>query len=217
MRSKITILLVEDRMAEVHLFKTLLHGISTRYEIIEAQSLAEAIGVLNGQNLPDCILLDLNLGDSQGLKTFEAVQLCNRAIPILIYSGIYDQALAQEAIKAGAIWYVLKGRTTREALDLHIQNAILAKQLENQKEERLRTLDKAREVAAQQLQGLAQHLVACASCRRIKDESLPVDSGEDELARWFALDIYLSNHGVELTHTICPACRPEIVLDAIKP
>ena len=59
----------------------------------------------------DLVLLDLSLPDSEGLETFLRMQ--NRAppdLPIVVLTGMDDEALAVETVQRGAQDYLVKGR-----------------------------------------------------------------------------------------------------------
>ncbi len=58
----------------------------------------------------DAIILDLGLPDSQGIGTFEKMQVAARKVPILILTAFKDDALALEAVRRGAQDYLIKGK-----------------------------------------------------------------------------------------------------------
>ena len=64
----------------------------------------------------DVVLLDLALPDSQGMETFVEVRAQAPRIPIVILSGDDNDALAIEALRAGAQDYLPKKRAGSEAL-----------------------------------------------------------------------------------------------------
>jgi DNA-binding NarL/FixJ family response regulator len=58
----------------------------------------------------DCVLLDLNLPDSNGIETFRAVHAAAKPVPIVIYSGRDDErGLIDLLIGEGAEGYIHKG------------------------------------------------------------------------------------------------------------
>src|SRR5688572_10544786 len=72
----------------------------------------------------DVILLDLSLPDSQGIDTFTTVRAQARNMPILILTGLDDQTLALQAVKAGAQDYIVKGQLAGHLLPRAIRYAI---------------------------------------------------------------------------------------------
>ena len=71
----------------------------------------------------DIILLDLSLPDSMGLANFKYI-LKYYNVPIIIYTGLTDESVKNEALKYGAMDYLIKGKTTNEALKESILNSI---------------------------------------------------------------------------------------------
>src|SRR5574341_95062 len=58
----------------------------------------------------DLVLLDLSLPDSHGLETFETVQCHAPDIPVVVLTGLDDEAKANQAVRKGAQDYLVKGR-----------------------------------------------------------------------------------------------------------
>lgn len=87
-------------------------------------SLREALGSL-AVDVPDCILLDLGLPDSQGLDTLGTVLEAAPGVPIVVLTGTEEDELADQALLAGAQDFLEKpllkpdslGRSLRHALD----------------------------------------------------------------------------------------------------
>lgn len=80
----------------------------------------------------DVILLDLHLPDGRGLETFLNVQAQTRLIPILILTGLDDQTLAVQAVKAGAQDYLIKGEVTGGLLARAARYAIERQRLQTE-------------------------------------------------------------------------------------
>jgi two-component system response regulator DevR len=67
---------------------------------------------------PDVLLLDLRLGDDDGL---DICALLHRRLPgmqILVFTAFGDELLLREALRAGAVGYVLKETSTRDLPDV---------------------------------------------------------------------------------------------------
>ncbi len=88
-----------------------------------AADLATALAVLREERYA-AILLDLNLADSEGLLTLDAVQGAADRAPILIISPPEDETTARSAVKWGARDYAIKGRLDFRPLSRTIQNLI---------------------------------------------------------------------------------------------
>ena len=101
------ILLVEDSEDFATLIGAHLRRAFADLPIVRLERLAQCQDEL-GKNDYSVILLDLNLPDSSGLKTLEAVLSTNRRTPIVVLTGVEDETLAVEAVRIGAQDYILK-------------------------------------------------------------------------------------------------------------
>lgn len=113
----VNILIVEDNSGDFELIKLMLETNQNnygKYDTFHAKYLSEAFDIVTGNNI-DLILLDLNLPDSNGIKTLERM-LRYGAIPIIVMTGLEDVALALEAIKHGAQDYITKGNVDNDRL-----------------------------------------------------------------------------------------------------
>jgi DNA-binding NarL/FixJ family response regulator len=66
--------------------------------------------------VPDVVLLDLNIIDSNGMDTFERVLTIFPKSAIIILSGMDDQNMALEIVKNGAQDYILKSDLNNKVL-----------------------------------------------------------------------------------------------------
>ncbi|MCM1984918.1 sensor histidine kinase [Lyngbya confervoides] len=133
------LLLVEDNRADAYLLRKLLVQ-ETQIQLTHCEDLRAALHSLD-QHCFDAILLDLSLPDSSGLETVKAIQQANPETPILVLTGLDDEAVAIAALREGAQDYLPKGELQRSWLIRAIHYAI----------ERQQNLD--------QLQHLNQELV----------------------------------------------------------
>ena len=97
----------------------------------------------------ECILLDLGLPDSQGIETFLQIQEFAPHVPVVILAGAVDDALAFEAVRAGAQDYLEKANVNAYSLTRVILFAI----------ERVRSRSSLRDYS-QQLESEASSLIA---------------------------------------------------------
>jgi CheY-like chemotaxis protein len=108
----IKILLVEDNAGDARLVREMLTdgGVSpsTVFDLTHVQRLNEALSSVN-RNLFDIILLDLSLPDGQGLDTVDRMRNATLDIPIVVMSGLNDEAIAVKAVQTGAQDYLVKG------------------------------------------------------------------------------------------------------------
>ncbi len=72
----------------------------------------------------DLVLLDLNLPDSEGLRTLETVSEQGDETPIVVLTGLRDQQVGVRAIQRGAEDFLVKDEVTSELLVRTIHHAI---------------------------------------------------------------------------------------------
>ena len=126
----IKILLVEDNDADAHLTQDILAEWSIeQFDITHVTCLSEALIHLAHERF-DAVLLDLSLPDGYGLPTLRQMQAANPTIPIIVLSGVSDQALALQAVQNGAQDYLVKGQGQPEFLARSIRYAIERKRAE---------------------------------------------------------------------------------------
>jgi len=104
-----TLLLVEDNPADAELVKDMLEGPGTAsaYKVRHVARLSEAERILRTEPV-EIVLLDLRLPDASGVECVHALLEISRAIPIVVLSGLSDEALALTCIDAGAQDYLSK-------------------------------------------------------------------------------------------------------------
>jgi DNA-binding NarL/FixJ family response regulator len=81
----------------------------------EAESVSETLSGLEGTQ-PDLLLLDLCLGDGDGLELIKAVRAQHEKLGILILSQLDEALYAERALRAGAHGYIMKERATEDVL-----------------------------------------------------------------------------------------------------
>lgn len=124
MQSGLRILLVEDDQEFADILRIRLKkDADPPLEITCIPTLNQALETLN-KTTWDLILLDLMLPDSSGIQTFTAVRSQARHAPIVIMSGIDDDAVAIEAVRSGAEDYLIKGEIHSRFLLRIIHHAI---------------------------------------------------------------------------------------------
>lgn len=72
----------------------------------------------------DVILLDLNLLDIDGVASVAALAAEAPMTPIIVYSGMENRKLKEEALMYGAKQYLIKGREDSRSLRRAIDNVI---------------------------------------------------------------------------------------------
>jgi PAS domain S-box-containing protein len=122
---QIKILLVEDNPADADLLQEFLvaDSINIQWDITPVELRQDALQCLSEQDF-DIVLLDLSLPDSQGLSTLTRLQEVAFETPMIVMTGLNDQALALEAVRLGAQDYLVKDQITPQLLVRSIQYAI---------------------------------------------------------------------------------------------
>src|SRR6202048_1735319 len=72
----------------------------------------------------DIVLLDLGLRDTHGLESVRRAHAAAPGIPLIVLTGMDDEALAAEAMKEGAQDYLIKGQIENRALPRALRHAI---------------------------------------------------------------------------------------------
>lgn len=108
------ILIVEDNPTDRELLRFLLEScFPDKPDFLEAGTLQEAVIHLGHEEVA-LIILDLQLPDSTGRTTFEAIYQLYPSIPIIVMTHNKDRELALDMIKAGAADYLLKDYTNED-------------------------------------------------------------------------------------------------------
>jgi serine phosphatase RsbU (regulator of sigma subunit) len=118
---QVRILLVEDDDGDALLTSELLDEAGAAVSLQRARSLAEAELLVSGAA---CVLLDLGLPDSQDLYGLGRLLAREPAVAIVVLTGIADEHLGQQAVRAGAQDYLVKGEVTGDMLHRVIRYAI---------------------------------------------------------------------------------------------
>ncbi len=121
---EIRILLVEDNPVDARLVRLMLaEKAQAHYWVTHAASLTAARAAVVAQT-PDAVLLDMQLPDSTGMDTVEAMVAAVPEVPVVVLTGLDDEAIGTEAIRAGAQDYVVKGFTDGSMMRRIIAHAI---------------------------------------------------------------------------------------------
>lgn len=141
------ILLVEDNAADAALVSDYLapdRGDS--YTVHHASLLEEGFQILTSLDV-DTVLLDLYLPDSVGMEGVAAIRQKVGDVPIVVLTGLSDEALAIECIDAGAQDYLFKDDLNPTVLKRAIEYA-LARRREAEVRELRHTLSRYRWLAS---------------------------------------------------------------------
>jgi len=127
MTNHLKILVVEDNPGDTALLENMLNDSGVCFEMKCVERLSSGIEQVK-MNSFDVILLDLGLPDSFGLETLIKFNAIQPEAPIIVLTGLADEAVGTEAVKAGAQDYLIKGQIDKNLLSRSIRHAIERKQ-----------------------------------------------------------------------------------------
>jgi signal transduction histidine kinase len=118
------VLVVEDNAGDVRLLREMFSGERAgSFELTHLLRMSDAeIHLAKGG--VDIALLDMGLPDGHGLETVRRAHAAAPGVPLIILTGLDDEALAAEAITQGAQDYLIKGQIESRALPRALRHAI---------------------------------------------------------------------------------------------
>jgi len=147
-------LLIEDDVAYASMLRAQLsnEGMEAVLHLTTTGSLASALELVAGASPDafDAIVADLNLPDSDGLRTVKRLRE-SISLPIIVLTGRTERMLAYDAVADGAQDYLTKDGLTGEALYRSVRYAVERAGIE----QRLREGD-ARLIAAEKMNALGR-------------------------------------------------------------
>ncbi len=151
------VLLIEDNPDDACLLREALNEAREAHiDLVHVEHLDEAAKLLRQETF-QVILLDLSLPDSQGIETVLRVQDHAPSVPIIVLTGLADDNIALQAVRAGAQDYLVKGDIDARILVRSIRYASERKQA---------------------YEGMARLAADLARANRVKDDFLSVISHE---------------------------------------
>ena len=124
-KRKYKILIVDDSAEDRAAFRRFLQKTEEFECLFLEAELGESGIKLCLEKSPDCILLDYNLPDTDGLAVIKQLipNALNPAFPIILLTGEGSEKIAVNAIKSGAQDYLVKGKFSSEELILSVTKA----------------------------------------------------------------------------------------------
>lgn len=145
-------IILRDMLAEIE---------STSYSIDWAKNEEEGLRKLKDHEYDLC-LLDYLLGPTNGIDVLKTMMAQNIDVPIILLTGQGDDIVDKQAMEAGAVDYLTKGRFTTQALERIIRYAIANHQAELMRRE-ADSLQHTKELAAAVANEFAQPLQALSN------------------------------------------------------
>jgi serine phosphatase RsbU (regulator of sigma subunit) len=118
---EVPILLVEDDDGDALLVEELLRDVDAPVVVKRARSLGQATTLVSEAA---CVLLDLGLPDSQGLQGLRQLLGIEPEAAIVVLTGQASEHLGEQAVRAGAQDYLVKGEVAGPMLHRVIRYAV---------------------------------------------------------------------------------------------
>lgn len=123
MEEDLKVLIVDDDIVDRMLVQRSLKNAGMKVTFAEAENCAVAMQILERQSF-DCIFVDYQLPDRDGLSLVQSIRDLNITCPIVALTGQGDEQIAVELMKAGATDYLSKTRIAPESLAQSLRNAV---------------------------------------------------------------------------------------------
>jgi len=189
-----TVMVVEDDAVYREL---VVRHLGDAYALVFADSLRGASELFRS-HIPDCILLDLRLPDGDGIEFLPKTVKAD--VPVILCTAHGSEALAVQAMKAGADDYLAKEGLGKLELRRAIRGAIQRAQLRAEVKQQMAEKDlviRQLRAALNDNEVLRGIIPICASCKKIRDDE----------GYWHMVEAYVSRHtGARFTHGLCPEC-----------
>jgi serine phosphatase RsbU (regulator of sigma subunit) len=118
---QVQVLLVEDDDGDAVLVGELLREVGAPVAVRRARSLTQAKDLISGAA---CVLLDLGLPDSQGLNGLRQLLQREPDAAVVVLTGQASEHLGEQAVRAGAQDYLVKGEVAGHMLNRVIRYAV---------------------------------------------------------------------------------------------
>jgi serine phosphatase RsbU (regulator of sigma subunit) len=129
---QVPVLLVEDDDGDALLVEELLREVDAPVVVKRARSLSQATTAVSEAA---CVLLDLGLPDSQGLQGLRELLGIEPEAAIVVLTGQANEHLGEQAVRAGAQDYLVKGEVAGHMLHRVIRYAVERRRAEEAQRE----------------------------------------------------------------------------------
>jgi serine phosphatase RsbU (regulator of sigma subunit) len=131
-RDQVPVLLVEDDDGDALLVQELLREVDAPVVLLRARSLGQATTLVSQAA---CVLLDLGLPDSRGLQGLRQLLRLEPEAAIVVLTGEANEHLGEQAVRAGAQDYLVKGEVAGHMLHRVIRYAVERRRAEEAQRE----------------------------------------------------------------------------------
>ena len=104
------VLFIEDDMIETMKMQRAISKFQSKHKIIEAKNGEEALEILKGGNIPDIILLDLNMPRMSGIEFLSILKADEKLkyLPTIILSTSENRVDLLKCFEIGIAGYIIK-------------------------------------------------------------------------------------------------------------
>lgn len=186
-----SLLIIDDDAIDRSVVRRAFKAANVGSVVAEAASSGEALHLLDTVKF-DCILLDYNLPDADGISVVQTLRQRGIVTPIVVLTGQGDERIAVGLMKAGATDYLTKDSISASSLVQSVRSAIRVQQAEAQAArathdslQRLNFLAEASRLLAASLDGeTIVHQLAQLAVPALADWcAIDVGDGPEELVR----------------------------------
>jgi len=123
-RESVRVLILEDNPAECRLVEEMLMSVDRPLFSVESVTSLEAGKQALEKNAYDVLILDLGLGQSQGIETLKSIRSLAPHIPIVVLTLLDDEKVGVQAMQEGAQDYLIKAQVNGPFLSRALRYAI---------------------------------------------------------------------------------------------
>jgi DNA-binding NtrC family response regulator len=194
----IRLLIVEDEAAHAAAILRAFEADGAGFQIEVVRTLLE-FRRHRADHSPDLALVDLNLPDGRAVEVLSSPPEAG-PFPIMVMTSYGNEQVAVEAIKAGALDYVVKSAEAFATMPRAVERALREWTLLVERREAVAAQKKLiteLEEALSKVKTLSGLLPICSACKKIRDDH----------GYWSQVEGYLQAHtDAQFTHSYCPEC-----------
>jgi DNA-binding NtrC family response regulator len=196
------ILIVEDENDHYLLVERALSSLAAPNRLQRARSIKEARRFI-AEETPAVVITDWKLPDGEGIELIDRDEAGACSYPVIVMTSHGNEARAVEAMKLGALDYIVKSGEALSAMAQSVRRVLrewhhiaARRKAEQEREQVILELRKALE----QVTALRGLLPICAYCKKIRNDD----------GYWQQIEAYVSEHSLaEFSHGVCPNCARE--------
>ncbi len=183
MKQHKNMLIIDDDLADRYIYRhNLVKDKMFEWSIEEATTGTEGYAKSRGEGI-DCILLDYNLPDDNGLNILSTIKNVSPYTPVVLITGQGNEDIAVESMRLDAQDYLGKDRVTSPALHRAVHNAMMNMEFRREIDEQQTELENFARIMAHDMRQPAR------SINFLMDKLIQRSNGElnNELMRYIGM------------------------------